>query len=77
MTSEFEPHDTPDLADLLSGDMLSRVRKLDPMADAKAVRRYACEIAEADTVLQALDLDLSTAPLDVAFSPDWNDGLTP
>ena len=77
MTAEADPHDTPEHADQLSRDMLSRVRQLDPAADAEAVRRYAREIAEADAVLQSLDLDPSTAPLDVAFSPDWNDGRIP
>jgi hypothetical protein len=57
--------------------MLLRVRALDPAADAEAVRRYAREIAEADTVLQTLDLDPSTVPLEASFSPDWNDGRTP
>jgi hypothetical protein len=60
-----------------SGDMLLQVRALDPAADAEAVRRYAREIAEADTVLQTLDLDPSTVPLEASFSPDWNDGRTP
>jgi hypothetical protein len=60
-----------------SGDMLLQVRALDPAADAEAVRCYAREIAEADTVLQTLDLDPSTVPLEASFSPDWNDGRTP
>jgi hypothetical protein len=57
--------------------MLLQVRALDPAADAEAVRRYAREIAEADAVLQQLDLDPSTVPLEASFSPDWNDGRTP
>ena len=53
------------------GDMLRRVRVVDPSADADAVRRYGHEIDEADAVLQTLTLDPSHDPLDVSFSPDW------
>lgn len=73
MTSEAKS----DQAGMHFRDMLLRVREVDPAADAEAVRRFAHEIAAAGDVLQTLDLDPSTAPLDVAFSPDWNDGRIP
>jgi hypothetical protein len=75
MSHRASSHTTPEREDF-SGDMLLRVREVDPAADADAVRRYAREIAEADSMLQALDLDPSSAPLDVSFSPDWNHGRT-
>jgi hypothetical protein len=56
--------------------MLLQVREVDPAAGSDAVRRYAREIADADAMLQALDLDPSSAPLDMSFSPDWNNGRT-
>jgi hypothetical protein len=62
---------TSDAGDRVSAAMLLRVREVDPAADAEAVRRYAYEIAEAESVLHTLDLDSSSVPLDVAFSPDW------
>lgn len=68
---------TPDADDRFSAAMVLRVREVDPAADAEAVRRYAHEIAEAESVLQTLDLDSSSIPLDVAFSPDWTKGRTP
>lgn len=53
-------------------DMLRRVREVDPGADAEAVHRYAREIAEADTVVQSLDVAPMIAPFDAPFSPDWD-----
>lgn len=54
------------------GDMLLRAREVDPNADADAVRRYAREIADAEAVMQTLDVDPTSAPFDAPFSPDWN-----
>ncbi len=76
MSAGANSHTKSDRDDLHFRDMLLRVRAVDPAADADAVRRYAREIAEADAMLQALDLDPSSAPLDVSFSPDWNHGRT-
>jgi hypothetical protein len=75
MNDGASSHTMPERDDF-SRDMLLRVREVDPVADADAVRRYAREIAEADAMLQALDLDPSSVPLDVSFSPDWNHGRT-
>lgn len=57
-------------------DMLRRVREVDPGADADAVRRYAREIAEADAVVQTLNVDSMSAPFDAPFSPGWKSEQT-
>jgi hypothetical protein len=51
------------------GDILTRVRQLDPTSEEAAVRRYVREIAEADALLDTIDL--SDAPLLVPFSASW------
>jgi hypothetical protein len=53
-------------------DVLSRVRQLDPTIEEAAVRRYVREIAEADTLLDGVDL--SDEPLIVSFSAWWPEG---
>jgi hypothetical protein len=53
-------------------DALSRVRQLDPTSEEAAVRRYVREIAEADALLDTIDLD--DAPLLVPFSAWWLKG---
>ena len=59
------PHDA-------MGDVSSRVRQLDPTSEEAAVRRYMREIAEADALLDTVDLD--DAPLLVPFSATWPEG---
>ena len=54
------------------GDVLSRVRELDPTSEEAAVRRYVREIAEAEELLDSVDLD--DAPLLVPFSAWWPEG---
>jgi hypothetical protein len=54
------------------GDVLSRVRQLDATIEEAAVRRYVGEIAEADALLDSVDLD--DAPLLVPFSASWPEG---
>jgi hypothetical protein len=54
------------------GDVLSRVRQLDATSDEAAVRRYVQEMAEADALLDSVDLD--DAPLLVPFSASWPEG---
>jgi hypothetical protein len=54
------------------GDVLSRVRQLDATSEEAAVRRYVREIAEADALLETVDLD--DAPLPVPFSASWREG---
>jgi hypothetical protein len=54
------------------GDSLSRVWQLDPTSEEEAVRGYVREMAEADAVLNSVDLD--DAPLSVSFSPSWPEG---
>ena len=54
------------------GDVLSRVRQLDASADEAAVRRYVQEMAEAEALLESVDLD--DAPLLVPFSASWPEG---
>ena len=54
------------------GDVLSRVRQVDPTSEEAAVRRYMREMAEADAVLNTVDLE--EAPLVVAFSASWPEG---
>jgi hypothetical protein len=54
------------------GDVLSRVRQVDPTTEEEAVRLYVREIAEADALFDIVDLD--DAPLAVLFSPSWPEG---
>jgi hypothetical protein len=54
------------------GDILTRVRQLDPTSEEAAVRRYMREIAEADALLNSVNLD--DAPLLVAFCASWSEG---
>jgi len=51
------------------GDVLSRVRQLDATSDEAPVRRYVQEMAEAEALLDSVDLD--DAPLLVPFSASW------
>jgi hypothetical protein len=51
------------------GDVLNRVRQLDPTSEDAAIRRYMREMAEADALLDSVDL--SNAPLLVPFSAAW------
>ena len=53
-------------------DVLNRVRQVDPIAEEAAVRGYVREIAEASALLDTIDL--SDAPLEVAFSAAWPQG---
>jgi hypothetical protein len=76
MSSGADRASTPDGDDRFAKEMLLQVREVDPEANADAVQRYAREIAEAEEVLQTLDLDPSSVPPDVAFSPDWTKGRT-
>jgi hypothetical protein len=55
-----------------TGDILTRVRQLDPTIEEAAVRRYVREIAEADALLNSVNLD--DAPLLVPFSASWPEG---
>ena len=64
-TDTNSPHDE-------MGDVLNRVRELDPTSEEAAVRRYVREIAEADALLDTVDLD--GVPLLVAFSVSWPEG---
>jgi hypothetical protein len=54
------------------GDVMSRVRQLDPTSEEVAVRRYGREIAEADALLDSIDLD--NVPFLVPFSASWPEG---
>ena len=54
------------------GDVLSRVRQLDPTSEDAAIHRYMREMAEADALLDSVDL--SNAPLLVPFSAAWPEG---
>ena len=54
------------------GDVLGRVRELDPTTEEAAVRGYVREMADAEAVLDTVDL--SDAPLSVSFSPSWPEG---
>jgi hypothetical protein len=67
MTSDFGSNTIR--LDVEMGDVLSRVRQLDPTIEEAAVRGYVREMAEADAVLDTVDLD--DAPLLVAFSASW------
>jgi hypothetical protein len=51
------------------GDVLSRVRQLDPTSEEAAVLGYVREMAEADAVLDTVEL--GDAPLLVSFSASW------
>ena len=51
------------------GDVLSRVRQLDAISDEATVRGYVREMAEAEAVLDTVDL--GDAPLSISFSPAW------
>jgi hypothetical protein len=70
MTSSIDSGTIP--ADDGMGDALSQVQQVDPTIEEAAVRGYVREIAEAETVLDTLDL--SDAPLSVSFSPSWPEG---
>ena len=70
MTSSFGSETMP-VGDGM-GDMLSRVRQLDPTIEEAAVRIYGREMAEAEAVLDTVDL--SDAPFSVTFSPKWPEG---
>jgi hypothetical protein len=54
------------------GDVLSRVRQLDPTSEDSAVRGYIREMEEADAILNAVTL--GDAPLQVCFSALWSEG---
>jgi len=54
------------------GDILSRVRQLDPTSEEAAVRRYTREMVDADAVLNTVDLE--DVPLVIAFSASWPEG---
>ena len=54
------------------GDVLSRVRGVDATSDEAAVRRYVREMAEAEALLDTVDLD--DAPLLVPFAASWPQG---
>ena len=51
------------------GDVLSRVRQLDPTSEDAAIRRYMRDMAEADALLDSVEL--SNAPLLGPFSAAW------
>jgi hypothetical protein len=53
-------------------DVLSRVRHVDPTAEEAAVRGYVGEIAEANDLLDTIDL--RDTPLVVSFSASWPEG---
>jgi hypothetical protein len=53
-------------------DVLSRVWQLDPTIEEAAVRGYVREMAEAEAVLDTVDL--SDVPLSISFSPSWPEG---
>jgi hypothetical protein len=68
--------DTDSSADSLRdemGDVLSRVRQIDPASDEAAVRGYVREMAEADAVLNTVDLE--DVPLPPSFTASWQEGL--
>ena len=70
MTSDFSSERSSPGEEM--GDVLSRVRQVDPTSEEAAVRRYVREMAEADAVLNTVNLD--EAPLVVAFSASWPEG---
>ena len=53
-------------------DALTRVRQLDPTIEETAVRVYMSEIADADALLDTLDL--GDASPSISFSAVWRDG---
>jgi hypothetical protein len=55
------------------GDVLSRVRQIDPTSDEAAVRGYVREMAEADAVLDTVDIE--DAPLRPCFTASWPEGI--
>ena len=54
------------------GDVLGRVRQVDPNAAEVAVRGYVREISEASALLDTVDL--SDVPLQIPFSAWWPEG---
>ena len=54
------------------GDVLSRVRQIDPTSEEAAVRGYVREMGEADALLDTVDL--GNAPLLISFSASWPAG---
>jgi hypothetical protein len=69
MTNEADPSSM--LHDERS-DALTRVRQLDSTIEEAAVRVYMSEIADADTLLDTLDLGDATPS--ISFSAVWHDG---
>ena len=53
-------------------DSLTRVRRLDPTSEEAAVRGYLREMAEAEALLETVDL--GDSPLGVSFSASWPEG---
>ena len=53
-------------------DLLTRVRQLDPTSEEAAVRGYLREMAEAEALLDTVDL--GDTPLGVSFSASWPEG---
>jgi hypothetical protein len=53
-------------------DPLTRVRRLDPTSEEAAVRGYVREMAEAEALLDTVDL--GDTPLGVSFSASWPEG---
>jgi hypothetical protein len=53
-------------------DPLTRVRRLDPTSEEAAVRGYLREMAEAEALLETVDL--GDTPLGVSFSASWPEG---
>ena len=53
-------------------DLLTRVRQLDPTSEEAAVRGYLREMAEAEALLETVDL--GDTPLGVSFSASWPEG---
>ena len=70
MTSKFNSDTIPPGDGM--GDVLSRVRQLDAMSDEAEVQGYVREMAEAEAVLDTVDL--ADAPLPVSYSPTWPEG---
>ena len=64
---------SPDSPCIDMGDVLSRVRQIDPTTEEAAVRGYVREMAEADAVLNTIDL--ADAPLPTSFTASWAEGL--
>ena len=51
---------------------LTRVRQLDPTSEEAAVRGYLREMAEAEALLETVDV--VDSPLGVSFSASWPEG---